>query len=53
LRVEGRYLTRRVLADLKQIDVTTCYCSLLGDCWTKRLWDPAIKPRPVRACASE
>jgi hypothetical protein len=52
LRVEGKYITRRILADIRRIDVTVCYCSLLGDCWTKRLWDPAIRPHPVRACPS-
>jgi hypothetical protein len=52
LRVEGKFLTRRVLADIRRVDLTLCYCSLLGDCWTKRLWDPAVRPRPVRACPS-
>ena len=52
LRVEGKYITRRVLANIRRIDVTVCYCSLLGDCWTKRLWDPAIRPHPLRACPS-
>jgi hypothetical protein len=52
LRVEGKFITRRVLADIRRVDLTLCYCSLLGDCWTKRLWDPAVRPRPVRACPS-
>jgi hypothetical protein len=50
LRVEGKSLTHYVLADVRRIDLTLCYCSLLGDCWTKRLWDPAVQPRPIRAC---
>jgi hypothetical protein len=50
LRVEGKYITRRVLANIRRVDLTVCYCSLLGDCWTKRLWDPAIRPHPVHAC---
>jgi hypothetical protein len=50
LRVDGKFITRRVLGDIRHVDVTLCYCSLLGDCWTKRLWDPVIRPRPVRAC---
>lgn len=52
LRVEGKYITRRIMAHIRRIDVTVCYCSLLGDCWTKRLWDPAIRPHPLRACPS-
>jgi hypothetical protein len=50
LRVEGKYIARRVIANVRRIDVTLCYCSLLGDCWTKRLWDSAVKPRPVAGC---
>jgi hypothetical protein len=53
LRVEGKYITRRILADARRVDLTLCYCSLLGDCWTKRLWDPAIRPRPIRACPND
>ncbi len=50
LRVSGKFITRRVLADVKRIDLTLCYCSLLGDCWTKRLWDPQVAPHRVRSC---
>lgn len=50
LRVEGKFISRRVIADIRRIDVTLCYCSLLGDCWTKRLMDHAVKPHPVRDC---
>jgi hypothetical protein len=50
LRVEGKFLTHRVMADTRRIDLTLCYCSLLGDCWTKRLWDPQVSPHPVRGC---
>src|SRR5579863_298819 len=39
LRVEGKFLTQRVMASVRRVDLTLCYCSLLGDCWTKRLWD--------------
>src|ERR1700729_683158 len=51
LRVEGKFLTRRVVAEVSRIDLTLCYCSLLGDCWTKRLLDPAVRPRAVPACS--
>jgi hypothetical protein len=50
LRVEGKYLTRRVIGSIRRVDLQLCYCSLLGDCWTKRLWAPAIRPVPVRSC---
>lgn len=50
LRVDGKFLTRRLLADARHLDLQICYCSLLGNCWTKRLWDPSAEPHPVRSC---
>ncbi|MGA8574600.1 MAG: hypothetical protein WB609_02790 [Candidatus Cybelea sp.] len=50
LRVQGRFLTRRLMANIRRLDLTLCYCSLLGDCWTKRLWDPSVNPVRVRSC---
>jgi hypothetical protein len=50
LRVEGKFLTHRVMAAIRRVDLTLCYCSLLGDCWTKRLWEHAVQPHPVRSC---
>jgi hypothetical protein len=50
LRVDGKYLTRRILADARRIDLKLCYCSLLGTCWTKRLWDPSVEPHAVAGC---
>ena len=50
LRVEGKFLTHRLMGSIRRVDLTLCYCSLLGDCWTKRLWDPALQPHPVRSC---
>jgi hypothetical protein len=50
LRVEGKLITDRVIADVHRVDLTLCYCSLLGDCWTKRLKDPEVNPHPVRSC---
>src|SRR5580698_846809 len=46
MRVSGTYLARHVIADAHRIDVSLCYCSLLGDCWTKRLWGAADDARP-------
>jgi hypothetical protein len=50
LRVDGKSITRRIVAGIRHVDVTLCYCSLLGDCWTKRLWDPDVKPHSVSGC---
>jgi hypothetical protein len=50
LRVDGAFLAHRTIADVRRIDVNLCYCSLLGTCWTKRLWDPADEPHPVSRC---
>ncbi|HEY1682210.1 MAG TPA: hypothetical protein VGF98_11275 [Candidatus Tumulicola sp.] len=50
IRIVGSFLTKRVVADAHHIDISVCYCSLLGDCWTKRLWDPAAEPHSIRAC---
>lgn len=50
LRVEGPFLTHHLLADARRIDVQLCYCSLLGNCWTKRLWDPSVEPHAVAGC---
>lgn len=50
LRADGPFLARRVIADLRRIDLKLCYCSLLGNCWTKRLWDPSAEPHAVAGC---
>lgn len=52
LSVRGRFITRRVVDDFRRIDLTVCYCSLLGDCWTKRLWDPNVRPHRVSGCSN-
>ncbi len=50
LSVRGKFIARRVIADIRRIDLSLCYCSLLGDCWTKRLWDSDVRPHRVHAC---
>ena len=50
LRVDGPFLTHRIVADMRRFDLQLCYCSLLGTCWTKRLWDPAVEPHAVASC---
>ncbi len=50
LRVEGEPLERFILADARRVDLKLCYCSLLGTCWVKRLWDPSVEPHAVAGC---
>ena len=50
LHIDGEVLAHHVIADVRHIDLEICYCSLLGTCWTKRLWDPTVEPHPVAAC---
>ncbi|HEY3675990.1 MAG TPA: hypothetical protein VGK84_08340 [Candidatus Tumulicola sp.] len=50
LRVANSFLAKRIIADGRRFDISLCYCSLLGDCWTKRLWDPSDEPHSVRSC---
>jgi hypothetical protein len=50
LRVDGKLLARRLIAHVKHIDLRVCYCSLLGNCWTVRLWDPAHEPHAIKSC---
>lgn len=50
LHIEGTFLMQHVFADYRHIDLQICYCSLLGNCWTKRLWDPAVEPHAVAGC---
>ena len=50
LRVDGKFLARRLIAHVKRIDLKVCYCSLLGNCWTVRLWDPAHEPHALKSC---
>jgi hypothetical protein len=50
LHIEGPSLTHFVVADVRHIDLEVCYCSLLGQCWNKRLWDPSVEPHAVPAC---
>jgi hypothetical protein len=50
LRVDGKFFARRIVADARHVDITICYCSLLGTCWLKRLWDPSVEPHTVSSC---
>jgi hypothetical protein len=50
LRVDGPYFVRRLIADRARFDVSLCYCSLLGQCWTKRWQQSGEEPVAVRRC---
>lgn len=50
LRVVNPFLAQRIIREGRRFDISLCYCSLLGNCWTKRLWDPAAEPHSIRSC---
>jgi hypothetical protein len=39
-----------LMAMSPHVDISICYCSVLGRCWTRRLKDPVPEPRDVRYC---
>lgn len=50
LRTQGPDLYSRVKAVRTHFDLTLCYCSVLGRCWTRRLKDPVPEPHDARSC---
>jgi hypothetical protein len=46
----GPRLVHALLAHESAIDVSICYCSLLGRCWLQRMQDSSAEPRDVRFC---
>jgi hypothetical protein len=50
LRTQGPDLYPRVNAVRSRFDLTLCYCSVLGRCWTRRLKDPVPEPHDARSC---
>lgn len=50
MRVQGPDVYKNVMALQPHVDVSLCYCSVLGRCWTRRLKDPVPEPRDVRVC---
>jgi hypothetical protein len=48
----GPFITQRLLASRPRIDISICYCSLLGRCWLERMNDTANEPHDVRGCES-
>ncbi len=50
IRLKGSLLVQRFGLDLKRLDVSLCYCSLTGTCWTTSLQGRASEPRAA-ACS--
>jgi hypothetical protein len=50
VRTKGSDLFARVEALRGHFDLSLCYCSILGRCWSRRLKDPAAEPHDVRSC---
>lgn len=50
LAVKGAGIFPRVQALRPHFDLSLCYCSVLGRCWTRRLKDPVAEPHDVRFC---
>jgi hypothetical protein len=50
LNVANSPIAKQILARQSSFDVSVCYCSLLGRCWTKHLQRPSDEPQDVRFC---
>lgn len=50
VQVEGTQITKALLADAPRLNLSVCYCSLLGRCWIKQFKDSSAEPRDVRDC---
>ena len=51
VQVEGAQIASALLADAPRLNLSVCYCSLLGRCWIKQFKDLSTQPRDVRNCA--
>jgi hypothetical protein len=50
LRMKGVDLFAREEALRPRFDISLCYCSVLGRCWSRRLNDRLPEPHDVRSC---
>jgi hypothetical protein len=48
--VDNPDIVKRIMAHPTSIDLTICYCSLLGRCWIKSLQDPSAQPHDIGVC---
>lgn len=51
MRAQGTDLYTGVKGVAPHFDLTLCYCSVLGRCWTRRLNDQIPEPHDVRSCS--
>ncbi len=52
LHTQGPDIYSSVKAVRPHFDLTLCYCSVLGRCWTRRLKDPVPEPHDAHSCPS-
>lgn len=50
VQVEGTQVTQALLATAPRLNLSVCYCSLLGRCWVKQFKDKTAEPHDVRNC---
>jgi len=50
VQVEGAQATQALLAHAPRLNLSVCYCSLLGRCWVEQFKDSSAEPRDVRDC---
>jgi hypothetical protein len=50
LHAQGPDIFSLVRALQPHFDLSLCYCSVLGRCWSRRLKDPVPEPHDVRTC---
>ena len=49
LKIQNLPLVRAILPQANRIDLRVCYCSILGDCWTRTIRG-ASEPQRVGVC---
>ena len=50
IRVQGPGIYQGVTALRPRVDISICYCSVLGRCWMRNLQDKEPEPKDVRVC---
>jgi hypothetical protein len=50
IEVSGAPIVRSLIAAAPHLNLSICYCSLLGRCWIKQFDDPSGDPKDVSAC---
>jgi hypothetical protein len=50
VQVDGTPIVQALLAESSHLNLSICYCSLLGRCWTKQFDEPTGTPHDVASC---